>query len=166
MKIVPHVLKELRKQSGLTQDELGAMAGIQKSGIAKYENGRIGSAPDDTIEAFAAALNTTVDYLSGKLEADLYALDIEVVRTGVEVQVEDLTSHKRLTFSAEEWRALAENAAAGFRTLWEVLTETEQPTPGDESGLTPAQLTAWELVCRMDDAALDRFIAAARAFIG
>ena len=32
-------IKKLRKEKGLTQQQLGEMLGVQKSAIAKYENG-------------------------------------------------------------------------------------------------------------------------------
>ena len=34
-------IKEARITKGLTQEELGKMVGLQKSAIAKYENGRV-----------------------------------------------------------------------------------------------------------------------------
>ena len=34
-------IKEARLQKGLTQEELGKIVGLQKSAIAKYENGRV-----------------------------------------------------------------------------------------------------------------------------
>ena len=34
-------IKKLRKEKGLTQQQLGEMLGVQKSAIAKYENGRV-----------------------------------------------------------------------------------------------------------------------------
>ena len=34
-------IKEARLQKGLTQQELGDIVGLQKSAIAKYENGRV-----------------------------------------------------------------------------------------------------------------------------
>ena len=37
-------IREARKERGLTQEALGEQAGIQKSAVAKYENGRIETA--------------------------------------------------------------------------------------------------------------------------
>ena len=34
-------LQELRKQKGLTQEELGKVIGVQKSAIRKYESGMV-----------------------------------------------------------------------------------------------------------------------------
>lgn len=34
-------IKEKRKEAGLTQEELGEKLGVQKSAVAKWENGRV-----------------------------------------------------------------------------------------------------------------------------
>ena len=34
-------IKKLRKEKGLTQQQIGEMLGVQKSAIAKYENVRV-----------------------------------------------------------------------------------------------------------------------------
>ena len=34
-------IKKLRKEKGMTQQELVELLGVQKSAIAKYENGRV-----------------------------------------------------------------------------------------------------------------------------
>ena len=40
-------LQELRNKKGLTQEELGNIVGLQKSAIAKYENGRVVFMPEN-----------------------------------------------------------------------------------------------------------------------
>ena len=35
------LIKDARIAKGLTQEELGELVGVQKSAIAKYENGRV-----------------------------------------------------------------------------------------------------------------------------
>ena len=44
------MIKYYRKKLGLTQEELGNYVGVQKSAIAKYENGRIENLKRSTIE--------------------------------------------------------------------------------------------------------------------
>ena len=58
-------IKHLRKELGLTADELGAMIGKDRSTIYRYENGDIGSAPVDVIPHLAKALKTTPQHLMG-----------------------------------------------------------------------------------------------------
>ena len=41
-------IKKLRKEKGLTQQQLGEMLGVQKSAIAKYENGRVPNLKKET----------------------------------------------------------------------------------------------------------------------
>ena len=49
-------IKEARLSKGLTQGELGAIVGLQKSAIAKYENGRVVNIKRSTLQKLANAL--------------------------------------------------------------------------------------------------------------
>jgi len=50
-------IKRARIAKGLTQEALGEIVGVQKSAIAKYENGRIVNIKRSTIQKIASALN-------------------------------------------------------------------------------------------------------------
>lgn len=57
-------LFELRKDAGLTQDDLAAILNINKHSISSYERNR--SEPPDTIKiAIAQYFNVSIDYLLG-----------------------------------------------------------------------------------------------------
>ena len=49
-------IKKARLERGLTQQELGNMVGVQKSAIAKYENGRVVNIKRSTLQKIAKAL--------------------------------------------------------------------------------------------------------------
>ncbi len=51
------LIKEARISKGLTQEELGKLVGVQKSAIAKYENGRVVNIKRSTLHKLATALN-------------------------------------------------------------------------------------------------------------
>lgn len=44
------IIRQLRKQANLTQEQLGEVLGVKKSAIAKYENGRVENLKRITIE--------------------------------------------------------------------------------------------------------------------
>jgi transcriptional regulator with XRE-family HTH domain len=50
-------IKDARIKKGLTQEELGNIVGLQKSAIAKYENGRVVNIKRSTLQKLAAALD-------------------------------------------------------------------------------------------------------------
>ena len=50
-------IKQARLQKGLTQEELGNIFGLQKSAIAKYENGRVVNIKRSTLQKLAKALD-------------------------------------------------------------------------------------------------------------
>lgn len=56
-------LKEARKRKGLTQEELGALIGVQKAAIHKYENNVVVNLKRSTIHKLAKALDVTPTYL-------------------------------------------------------------------------------------------------------
>ena len=69
-------IKELRKEQGLSQAELGRLAGIHEKLVSKYENERI-IPTADTLKKMAQALHISADYLifdnvpkEGKIELD------------------------------------------------------------------------------------------------
>ncbi len=50
-------IRQARLQKGLTQEELGNIVGLQKSAIAKYENGRVVNIKRSTLQKLAKALD-------------------------------------------------------------------------------------------------------------
>ena len=50
-------IREARLEKGLTQEELGKIVGLQKSAIAKYENGRVVNIKRSTLQKLAKALD-------------------------------------------------------------------------------------------------------------
>lgn len=49
-------IRKARLERGLTQQELGDIVGVQKSAIAKYENGRVVNIKRSTLQKIASAL--------------------------------------------------------------------------------------------------------------
>lgn len=49
-------IREARQSKGLTQEALGQIVGLQKSAIAKYENGRVVNIKRSTLQKLANAL--------------------------------------------------------------------------------------------------------------
>ncbi len=58
-------LRELRKEKGITLDELAARIGTSKQTIHRYENGVINNIPPEKVEKLAIALGTTPSELMG-----------------------------------------------------------------------------------------------------
>lgn len=58
-------IKQLRKENGLTQSELGNKLGVIKQTISSWENG-ISNPSNETVAAMATIFNVSTDYLLGK----------------------------------------------------------------------------------------------------
>ena len=82
-------IKELRLAAGLTQEELGEKIGLQKSAIAKYENGRVENIKRSTIQAMADLFGVKPSYILGFDEEEEepagYYLDQEAAEIAQEV---------------------------------------------------------------------------------
>lgn len=63
-------IKEKRKELGLTQEELGKRVGLQKSAIAKYENGRVENMKRSMIEKMSEVLGCSPTWLIGVDQID------------------------------------------------------------------------------------------------
>ena len=50
-------IKQVRMDKGMTQEELGEILGVQKSAVAKYENGRVVNIKRSTLKKIAEVLN-------------------------------------------------------------------------------------------------------------
>ena len=69
-------LSRLRKEKGLTQEEIASRITISPQAVSKWENGN--SEPDlDTLNKLADILNCSVDSLLGREEKDINDSDIE-----------------------------------------------------------------------------------------
>ena len=58
-------IKQKRTEYGFTQEELAEKLGLQKSAIAKYENGRVMNIKRDTIGKMASLFNCSPSWLMG-----------------------------------------------------------------------------------------------------
>lgn len=58
-------IRELRKERGLTLEQVANVVGVGKSTVRKWETGMIANMKRDKIDALAKALGTTPAYLMG-----------------------------------------------------------------------------------------------------
>lgn len=58
-------IKQLRIQNNMTQEDLGKRLGVQKSAIAKYENGRVQNLKKSTIKKMADIFGVDPSYVLG-----------------------------------------------------------------------------------------------------
>lgn len=91
-------IKELRKNLGITQTELGEKLGVKKNAVSKWECGRVDDIPASKIKAMSALFSVPTSYL---IDADLDA-------------------KKTLTLTIEDERTME------FVDLFTRLTESEQ----------------------------------------
>ena len=87
------IIKFLRKSKNLSQEELGAIVGVQKSAIAKYENGRVKNLKRETIEKLAKYFDVNpsllimgIDAYSDKLNNIINATDKEMIEIDNEIK--------------------------------------------------------------------------------
>lgn len=59
------IIKQLRLQKGITQEELGKVIGVQKSAIRKYESGMVQNIKRSSIKKLADFFDVSPSYLLG-----------------------------------------------------------------------------------------------------
>ncbi len=62
------ILRQLREDKGLTQEQLASVLGLSQQTIDHYEKKRV-SPKIDTVQKIAQYFNVTVDYLLGRTDA-------------------------------------------------------------------------------------------------
>lgn len=72
------IIKKLRKEKGITQEQLAKILGLQKSAIAKYENGRVKNIKRETIDAMAIYFGVKPSYILGETEEALILDEDEI----------------------------------------------------------------------------------------
>lgn len=116
----PDRLKHLREVKGLSQEQLGDLAGLSHSAIAKNENGKT-SPGSGVLEKLAQALDCTTDYLFGRgeyehtvveLAASHMALDVFAAQDNlpehVRQQCQRVLRHRDAPRTAQAWRSFTE----------------------------------------------------------
>lgn len=83
------ILRSLRKQSGLTQSELGRRVGLSKAVVSKYENG-MGYPTFDTLIRIAKFFCVTTDYMLGVENGS--ALDVSGLTESQRASVQRIVS--------------------------------------------------------------------------
>lgn len=66
------ILKQLRIQKGLTQEELGNLVGLKKAAINKYESGKVENIKRSTIQKFSDIFNVSPAIIMGWSSTEEY----------------------------------------------------------------------------------------------
>lgn len=82
-------IRELRLDAGLTQEQLGEMVGLQKSAIAKYENGKTENMKRSVIQKMAEVLGVSPSYLMGFEDDAPYYIDPAAAELAQEIANRD-----------------------------------------------------------------------------
>lgn len=158
-------VKEYRTKAGLTQKDLGAKIGLQKSGVAKYENGRIRRVSVSMAEKFADALGVSVHSLLNSVESNLYALDFDIAHDaeGVVITNPDLEGSPTVRFSPDEWDVIVQMGDLGrvygaFGLL--------QDAPAPEPAISSAHQALHEFVDSLSPEEAERLIQIAQLALG
>lgn len=155
MKAMSDRIREERLRKKLSQEELGNLVGIQKSGIAKYESGRVQQISTDRLEALANALGVTKSYLAGTLEQELLALDYKITENNDGgVSVSDYPDYVHsVSYTASEWRILEMEDVEGFRAISDALNavKNEKSLGVSTEGLSAIKQSLINKIADMDD---------------
>lgn len=86
------LIKEKRIVKGMTQEELGELVGVQKSAVAKWENGRVSEIKRSTLKKLADALGISPLQLLGDVESDPVGTAAELADIYLDVELRKMIS--------------------------------------------------------------------------
>ncbi len=93
------IIRKLRLERGMTQEQLGKVIGVQKSAIRKYENGSVQNIKRSSIKKLADFFGVSPSYLLGYAEEETDAPVSEIE--------EELISLSRKMTTAQRVRLLS-----------------------------------------------------------
>lgn len=73
------IIRQLRLQRGITQEELGKVIGVQKSAIRKYESGMVENIKRTSIKKMADYFGVSPTYLMGMEENTNYGVNNGII---------------------------------------------------------------------------------------
>ena len=82
----------IRKKKGMTQEELGEIVGVQKSAVAKWENGRVSEIKRSTLKKLADALGISPVQLLGDVESDPVGTAAELANIYLDTELRKMIS--------------------------------------------------------------------------
>ena len=110
-------IKELRKEKGLTLEQVADIVGVGKSTVRKWETGMIANMKRDKIANLAKALGTTPAYLMGWVENE----DQEIVSP----------DNVELTEGEKKWLELYHKLPNETRDTFTVMADAFMKMPTD-----------------------------------
>lgn len=96
-------IKELRKEKGLTLDEIQSKTGINRSTYNNYENGKTEPKPE-TWQALADYFNVSVPYLQGKIFKEDLSDEAQEMCEVEKDSVEENHNLEKIIEDAKEYR--------------------------------------------------------------
>ena len=85
-------IRDLRKQRGMTQEDIGKILGIQRAGVQKYENDTVSNISTSVVDKLAEAFEVSPSYLIGwsSREATL-SKEVKMFQTATELYGKHVT---------------------------------------------------------------------------
>lgn len=127
---IGRIIRDARLKKGLTQSELGEKVGVQKSAIAKYENGRVVNIKRSTLQGLADVLGLNPSVLVVGDENQLFK-NIKKYRLEAGLSQEELA--KRVGYTSQASIAKIEKGLVD-------LSQTKIAQFAEVFGVTPREL--------------------------
>ena len=99
---VGDLIKKVRLEKGMTQEELAEKVGVKKSAVAKWENGRVSEIKRSNLHRLSEALNLNPNQLLGDIEHDPIAAANELADIYLDSELRDMINvYKKLSSSKQ-----------------------------------------------------------------
>lgn len=93
-------IRQLRKNSGLTQEELGKKLGVIKQTVSSWEN-NISEPNSEVLSKIASVFNVSIGYLYGNVSSDIdyanYQMDTPEFALDFKMRIRDLMAEQKMS---------------------------------------------------------------------
>lgn len=89
---VGSLIKQARLEKGYTQEELADKVGVQKSAVAKWENGRVSEIKRSNLKKISEVLGLNPNRLLGDIERDPISVADELADIYLDVELRKMIS--------------------------------------------------------------------------
>jgi len=113
---VGDLIKKVRTEKGLTQEELAEKVGVKKSAVAKWENGRVSEIKRSNLKNLADALGLNPTQLLGDIERD---------PIGVADELADIYLDPELRSMISDYKKLNQDKQAQARAYIQFLSKQD-----------------------------------------
>ena len=130
-------IRELRKEIGITQEQLAKLLNINRATLSRYESGEI-DPPSSQLQRISDVLHVPVDYLLGYVNDPFFYLDLERIAREINSHSDDeLIPENRIATAMAKLNETGKHKAADIVELFAEIPRYQAETTPEPPAEVP-----------------------------